>query len=155
MTALLLLLASALLASPAAPSAPPAPAASAPAAPAADTTVVVTIAIDGAENDDGQVVVMLFADDDGFPGDGEAAAHRVTAPLTQGRARVVVEGVTPGRYAVSAFHDDDSDGAIDTNFLGIPKDGITASNWDGGRPRFRTSALDITEATTLNLTLKY
>jgi len=37
-------------------------------------------------------------------------------------------GVAPGRYAVSVFHDENSNGKMDTNFIGIPREGVGASN---------------------------
>ena len=43
--------------------------------------------------------------------------------------------VLPGRYAIVAFHDDDGDGALDTNWISKPKDAIAVTNYDGGRPQ--------------------
>ena len=33
-------------------------------------------------------------------------------------------GLAPGDYAVAAFHDEDRDGDLDTNLLGIPTEGL-------------------------------
>lgn len=43
------------------------------------------------------------------------------------RATCRFEGVKPGVYAIAAFHDEDSDDKLDTNFVGLPKEGYTAS----------------------------
>lgn len=43
-------------------------------------------------------------------------------------ARCVFRGVPPGRYAISAVHDEDSDGEFDRGFFGIPTEGWVASN---------------------------
>jgi len=41
---------------------------------------------------------------------------------------VVFEDLPFGEYAVSLMHDENRNGKIDTNFLGIPKEGYGASN---------------------------
>jgi uncharacterized protein (DUF2141 family) len=37
-------------------------------------------------------------------------------------------GIAPGTYAVSVFHDENSNGKLDINFIGIPREGVGASN---------------------------
>jgi len=44
------------------------------------------------------------------------------------KARVVWGDLAPGVYAVSAHHDENGNGKMDTNFLGIPKEGHGVSN---------------------------
>jgi uncharacterized protein (DUF2141 family) len=39
-----------------------------------------------------------------------------------------VRRVAPGDYAVSVFHDQNSNGKLDRNFMGMPKEGVGASN---------------------------
>ena len=36
--------------------------------------------------------------------------------------------VAPGDYAVSVFHDENSNGKLDRNFMGMPKEGVGKSN---------------------------
>jgi len=36
--------------------------------------------------------------------------------------------VAPGEYAVSVFHDENSNGKLDRNFMGMPKEGVGASD---------------------------
>jgi uncharacterized protein (DUF2141 family) len=52
-------------------------------------------------------------------------------------------GLRPGTYAISVFHDENSNGKLDTNFLGIPKEGVGASNDAKGHfgpPKFADAA---------------
>ena len=116
--------------------------------------LTVTVTVDGARNDEGQVLVAFFDTDRGFPRELDRAAYVFTAALSQGRAVAEVE-VEPGRYAVMAVHDADADGAVKTNWLGLPKEGIALSNWDGGRPRFLDSAMPIAEGAVVALSLTY
>jgi len=38
-------------------------------------------------------------------------------------------GIPPGTYAIACYHDENDNGKLDTNFLGIPKEGTGASNY--------------------------
>jgi uncharacterized protein (DUF2141 family) len=63
--------------------------------------------------------------------------------MTNGSAVCEFQGIAPGRYAVSVFHDENSNGKMDTNFIGIPKEGVGASNDAKGRfgpPKFEAAA---------------
>ena len=41
---------------------------------------------------------------------------------------VVFENLKPGEYAVSVFHDQNNNGKMDTNAVGIPKEGFAFGN---------------------------
>ena len=117
----------------------------------------IMVTVSEAESDEGQVVVLLFASEDGFPRDAKKAAYTASAPIQNGSADVRLRGVPAGPYAVVAFHDADADGEMDTNWVGMPKEGVAASNWDGGRPRFESSLIDLgaDAATDVRLRLTY
>jgi uncharacterized protein (DUF2141 family) len=47
----------------------------------------------------------------------------------EGRVAVCrFDGVPPGRYAISAYHDADDDSELDRNFVGIPSEDFTFSS---------------------------
>lgn len=106
-----------------------------------ETRLTVTVA--GFRNDEGQALVRLFNEAKGFPRDGRRAYHALSAPIRQGGAVVVFDALAAGSYAVVAIHDEDGNGKLKTNIIGVPKEGIAASNWTGGRPRFSTSAVSL------------
>jgi uncharacterized protein (DUF2141 family) len=60
-----------------------------------------------------------------------------------GLTSVTVTGLPPGRYAVQAFLDENSNGEVDRGLFGIPKEGIGFSN-DAriklGPPKFEEAA---------------
>lgn len=98
---------------------------------AADLTVTVT----GVRNADGLVQVCLFARRDAFPDCAtDASVLRRRVPAAMGQVRAQFDGLRPGTYAVSVFHDEKQTGKIETNFLGIPRSGLGASN--DPQPRF-------------------
>lgn len=118
---------------------------------------VITVIVDGARSDDGQAVVLLFSDPDGFPRKADRAFRLAHAPILNGAADVRLGDVPAGRYAVVAFHDADSDLRLDTNWIGLPTEGVAASNWTGGRPSFDDAAILLgpDASDTLHLTLRY
>jgi uncharacterized protein (DUF2141 family) len=89
---------------------------------------LIHVEISGLRNGKGLVVCALFPSADGFPkNDAKALAH-ANSPVSNGHAVCEFPGVKEGTYAVSVFHDENSNGKLDTNFLGIPREGVGASN---------------------------
>jgi uncharacterized protein (DUF2141 family) len=128
----------------------------APAVSPADDPVPVSVRVDGIRENDGQVVVMLFADDGGFPRDVRRAAYSAAAPIEDGVALIRLGDVEPGSYAVVAFHDADGDGRMDTNLLGMPTEGVGVVNWTGRRPRFDDVVAPISgEGAVFEIALRY
>lgn len=112
-----------------------------------DSGNVIRVDVSGFRNDKGQAFCALFAPADGFPTDSKRALARVRAPIVNGNAVCEFKGVAPGQYAVSVFHDENSNQKMDTNFLGIPKEGVGASNDAKGHmgpPKFDAAAFQYT-----------
>jgi uncharacterized protein (DUF2141 family) len=104
---------------------------------------VIRVEISGARNDKGPVMCALFSPERGFPGKVENAVARTHSAITNGSAVCEFAGVAAGRYAVSVFHDENSNGKMDTNFIGMPREGVGASNDAKGHmgpPRFDAAA---------------
>jgi uncharacterized protein (DUF2141 family) len=49
-------------------------------------------------------------------------------PSKKGEVEVVFENLPAGDYAISILHDVNKDGKMNTNFMGIPKEGYGFSN---------------------------
>ena len=79
-------------------------------------------------NNNGQVSCCLYSSADGFPKEARKAVAHIVAPIYEQKAVCEFPGIAPGTYAVSMFHDENSNGKLDTNFLGIPREGVGASN---------------------------
>jgi uncharacterized protein (DUF2141 family) len=52
----------------------------------------------------------------------------MTSSISYGQSVCEFVGVASERYAVSVFHDENSNGKLDRNLLGIPREGVGASN---------------------------
>ena len=101
------------------------------------------VEIGGLRNDKGQVVCALFSSAADFPKNAQKAVFRTTAPIADRQAVCEFHEVAPGNYAVSVFHDENSNGKLDTNFMGIPREGVGASNNAKGHfgpPKFAAAA---------------
>ena len=67
------------------------------------------------------------------------------APARPGPVTVTIE-VPPGTYAVQAYQDEDNNGEVTLNFLGVPKEPLGFSNNPTiglSAPRFRDSAFQL------------
>jgi uncharacterized protein (DUF2141 family) len=104
---------------------------------------VIQVEIDGLRNDKGQVLCALFSSARDFPKKPDKAVARAKSVISQGHASCEFRGVAAGRYAVSVFHDENSNGKLDANFMGIPSEGVGASNGAKGHlgpPKFEAAA---------------
>jgi uncharacterized protein (DUF2141 family) len=94
--------------------------------PASNGTLTVTLL--KFRNDLGQTGVALYNKEEAFPKHPDKAVKIIYAPIRDQKAVVVFESLPPGEYAISVFHDENKNGKMDANFLGIPKEGVGASN---------------------------
>jgi uncharacterized protein (DUF2141 family) len=85
-----------------------------------------TVTIDNIRNDKGDVLISIYTSaadwlEDSTPDhDGKQKA--------QAGSVVFKFDLPPGVYAAAAFHDENSNGVFDTNFLGLPLEGYAMSN---------------------------
>lgn len=76
------------------------------------------------KGDDGRIACAFFQSGDGFPITPPGSqAMIVTAPIRDGDARCVFRDVPPGTYAIAAIHDENRNGDLDRDWLGIPTEG--------------------------------
>jgi uncharacterized protein (DUF2141 family) len=93
------------------------------AQPAAAKTGQVVVEIVGLRQAKGLVLVAMFCSEAGFPGDIKKACATKVIDAQKGRMRLVFDAIPAGEFAVTMFHDENSNRNLDTNFLGIPKEG--------------------------------
>jgi uncharacterized protein (DUF2141 family) len=116
-----------------------------------------TARVTGLRSDRGQIGCMLFASADGFPREPSKAVERVFVPIAGG-AGTCRFAARPGSYAIIAMHDENGNGTMDRNFLGIPKEGFGASRGAHGAfgPKFADARFDYAGgAQTVAITIRY
>lgn len=120
---------------------------------------VIHVEVVGLHSDKGQVLCALYSSRDGFPKQSEKALARVTSGIAQKQAVCEFSGIAPGTYAISVFHDENSNGKLDTKFMGIPREGVAASNNAKGHfgpPKFEAAAFPFTGGRLeLKITINY
>ena len=111
------------------------------------TAADLTLTIDGARSSKGVVAICLWSDGQHFPdcGKSRTAERRTVAAAALGKP-IVFKGLKSGTFAISALHDENDNGKLDTNLIGIPKEGIAVSN-DAmpkfSAPRFADTSFDL------------
>ena len=129
--------------------------ASAPGASAAPE-VRLTVRVEHARSDAGRMLVAVYDSSVGFPGGGHPA--RTAFAAIHERSAQAQFDLPPGVYAVAVVHDENANAKLDTGFLGIPREGIGASNDAQGRfgpARFGDAKLSLSRDTTIDVRLVY
>ena len=88
--------------------------------------LALTVMVDGAEPNVGQILVSLFDSEETYL--KKPIAMKANAVDADGRAVFAFAGLRPGEYAVTVMHDENSNGKLDTGCLRIPKEKIGFSN---------------------------
>ena len=111
-----------------------------------DSTGVIVLDIKNFENNTGKVRISLFKTEDGFPGDYKKAFTFTTQDIINKSALVVLDSIPYGECAIGILHDKNMDNELNTNWLGMPKEGVAASNnatGTFGPPDFEDAKIDL------------
>jgi uncharacterized protein (DUF2141 family) len=121
--------------------------------------VTLVVIVSGVEHTGGIVRLALFDSPDGFPGKMERVYRRLHEPIEGGEVTFTIEGVPRGRYAVSVYHDENGNDAMETDVIGRPSEGYGFSNDSRGRfgpPGFDDAAFDVVnDPTEVRIMLEY
>ncbi len=79
-------------------------------------------------NDKGYAVFELYNKADGFVVNPKVALKKVVTDIKGGKAHADFTGLKFGDYAVSVYHDENSNNKLDTKFGTMPLEGIALSN---------------------------
>ena len=90
--------------------------------------VKLIIRASGFKSDNGKLQVQIFNREDGYPTKPEKAFRKYTGVIKSGNAEIVITDLPQGVYAISLLHDENDNKKADTNWLGMPKEGLGASN---------------------------
>ncbi|ODU48040.1 DUF2141 domain-containing protein [uncultured Aquimonas sp.] len=96
---------------------------------AASLTAAATLEVEITDirSSEGQLMVAVHASAEGWDGKAAPVAAQLHAPSGE-RALLSFEGLAPGSYAVQVMHDQNGNGALDSNFMGMPIEGYGFSN---------------------------
>jgi len=135
-----------------------------PLAPAAasptrdDGATSLRLEVSALRNARGTLNCRLFTEPASFP-DGEGA-RTVRAAITGNPVSCAFDDLPPGTYAVAVVHDENGNGKLDRNFLGIPTEGYGVSNnrtYAASSPKWEESRFTVAarEPAVLRISLRY
>jgi uncharacterized protein (DUF2141 family) len=119
----------------------------------------ITVQVEGIKSKTGKIALLLFNQAQGFPGEVKQSLRQELKNVNKEELTFVLDQLPYSTYAISVIHDENENQRIDTNFLGIPKEGYGFSNNSRNlfrAPRFKEAAfaLDRSELT-LRINLIY
>jgi uncharacterized protein (DUF2141 family) len=122
------------------------------------STSTVLLEVSSLKNTRGTLNCRLFTKASDFP-DGEGILT-VRTPIAGENTTCTFPNVEPGTYAVAVVHDENSNGRLDKNFVGVPSEGYGVSNnktYALSAPKWEESVFTITasERKTLQVKLRY
>ena len=88
----------------------------------------ITIEFSGIKKQGGYIELNIFNNYKGFPNSGKTAFKTYRFKITSGKGSFSIKNFPYGEYAISCFHDINNNKLLDTNFFGIPKEKVGASN---------------------------
>lgn len=92
-----------------------------------------TLHIQNIESIKGQIIIGVFNTDKDFLEDN-VAIKNYTIDIDSANETLVITDLPKGDYAISLYHDENSDNQCNRNFLGIPKEAYGFSN--NVKPKF-------------------
>jgi uncharacterized protein (DUF2141 family) len=117
------------------------------------------IEITNLRNNNGFVLVSLFKEKEGFPDNSEKAVKKLKLGISNKKASIILKDITPGIYAIAILHDENNDQKMNSNSLGIPKEGYGFSNnvfGVFGPPSFRKASFTYSgKYTAITIKTKY
>jgi len=117
----------------------------------------INVEISGINDPKGLMSIGLYSDEKGFPDDGKE--YKGTDVKVSGQTVVYTFKDVPfGTYAIAIFHDTNSNGKLDKNFLGIPKEGYAFSkNVFGtfGPPDFKDTSFELAGSKMIKIQMRY
>ena len=118
----------------------------------------VLIEVSGFKNTRGTLNCRLFTKAADFP-DGEGIVT-LRVPITGPNTSCSFSNVEPDKYAIAVVHDENGNGKLDKNFVGVPSEGYGVSNnktYALTAPKWNESifTLGVNERKTLQVNLRY
>lgn len=86
------------------------------------------VPIGGIQRPEGRILYSLFQSADGFPDNPQKAFRTGYVLVTERTISLSISSLPSGTYALSVIHDQNGDGRLNANLLGIPTEPVGFSN---------------------------
>ena len=123
------------------------------------TTGKIFVTVYNIKNNSGKVLLSLYNSSADYPTNPDKAFRKAASPIVNNTASFVLDAVPYGTYAVAVLHDENDNLEMDSNFMGIPKEGLGASRdakGSMGPPKFEDAKFQVsTPSTSLKIKMNY
>lgn len=79
------------------------------------------IEINGLKNNSGRIMLQLLDENNKI-------ISQKMGMITNRSSKIIICNLKPGTYAIKYYHDENLDGHLDSNFIGVPSEGYGYSN---------------------------
>ena len=110
-----------------------------------DTGTDVHVVVENIKSNNGTIYMAIYSTETSFLNSEYKGA---IVPIDAYTCRYTFKDIPRGVYAISLFHDENDNGAMDTNFVGIPKEAYGCSNNARGfmgPPKWKDAKFEITD----------
>jgi uncharacterized protein (DUF2141 family) len=126
----------------------------------ANSTSTLTVTVLGLQDQNSQVCLRVFANEQGFPLSDRSEVHSQCTETTKNSVTIKIPNLKPGTYAVAVVDDRNRDYRLNRDLWGIPQEGFGISNNPQvsaltGLPKFHDASFALTEDKTVDITIKY
>lgn len=128
----------------------------------AKSTATLTVVVNGISNQKGMICMGVYSRSQGFPMNTKDVTTSACVKAKGGSLTHTFSGLLPGNYAVAIIDDQNGDRRLNTDFLGIPKEGFGISknptvSMVTGAPKFYDASFLLLshQNTTINILMKY
>ena len=114
-----------------------------------------TISVTDISKQQGSLFVVLFNSADAYNGKGKPLKQSKVTVAKQAHT-LVFSDIDAGTYAVKLFHDENDNGKLDSNVMGIPSEGYGFSNNAGafGPASFKDASFSVTDDSEISIKLR-
>ncbi len=95
---------------------------------ASESTGDLIVNISGFPSSDGFAMVALNNSEESYKSGGTSAVAKTKVKVVDQKAQVIFTNLPYGSYGVSLYHDENANGKMDKNVMGIPKEAYGFSN---------------------------
>jgi uncharacterized protein (DUF2141 family) len=114
------------------------------------------ITIKNIKSDKGNLRAGIFKEKETFL---KNATYGKVVKAHKNELKIIFDDLPPGTYAISVIHDENENGKLDSNMIGIPKEGFGFANdamGTFGPPAFEKASITVeTQKVSITITMKY
>ena len=118
----------------------------------------INLEISNMKNYKGQILIALFDKKDSFPQPDIIYKKGILKKIDDSVMKYTFKNIPKGVYAITLVHDENANGKMNTNFLGMPKEGYGVSNNPKNRflpPSFKQGKFKLNKTTTFKIFMQY